>query len=54
VKQIAHEWRKEQQASRGGAPQMQGEHGEIELGLLPDMLPEVKARLANYTQVGIG
>jgi len=54
LKQIAHEWRKEQQASRGGAPQMVGEHGEVEPGLLPGMLPEVKARLNNYTQVGIG
>ena len=54
LKQIAHEWRKEQQASRGGAPQMVGEHGDVEPGLLPGMLPEVKARLNNFTQVGIG
>jgi hypothetical protein len=54
LKQIAHEWRKEQQASRGGAPQMAGEHGEGEPGLLPDMLPEVKARLNSLTQVGMG
>jgi hypothetical protein len=51
LKQIAHEWRKEQQASRS-QPQIAGE--EIPLGLLPDMLPEVKARLSAYSQVGIG
>lgn len=53
LKQIAHEWRKEQQASRSG-PQIVGEHGEVEPGLLPGMLPEVKARLNAYSQVGIG
>jgi len=55
LKQIAHEWRKEQQASRGGgAPMMQGEHGDIEPGLLPDMLPEVKRKLGPFVQVGMG
>lgn len=53
LKQVAHEWRKEQQASRSG-PQMQGEHGKAEPGLLPVMLPEVKARLASYSQIGLG
>lgn len=53
LKQVAHEWRKEQQASRS-APQLAGEHETIEPGLLPGMLPEVKARLAAYSQVGIG
>lgn len=53
LKQIAHEWRKEQQASRS-QPQMAGEHGEVEPGLLPYMLPEVKARLSAYSQVGMG
>jgi hypothetical protein len=33
---------------------MVGEHGDVEPGLLPGMLPEVKARLNNFTQVGIG
>ena len=54
LKQIAHEWRKEQQASRSG-PQMAGEQGgDFEGGLLPDLLPEVKRKLAPYSQVGMG
>jgi hypothetical protein len=52
LKQVAHEWRKEQQASRGDDPRMAGEH-EAEPGLLPYMLPEVKARLSAYSQVGL-
>jgi hypothetical protein len=55
LKQIAHEWHREQQASRGGGqPVPAGEHGQIDPGLLPDMLPEVKARLSSFSQVGMG
>jgi hypothetical protein len=54
LKQVAHEWRKEQQASRGEQPRMMGEDGDIPPGLLPEMLPAVKARLSSFTQVGIG
>jgi hypothetical protein len=55
LKQIAHEWRKEQQASRSGGPQpAAADHGDFGGGLLPDMLPEVKRKLAPFVQVGMG
>jgi hypothetical protein len=54
LKQIAHEWRKEQQASRSQAPVVRGGEEEHEMGLLPGMLPDVQARLDSLTQVGLG
>jgi hypothetical protein len=55
LKQIAHEWRKEQQASRSEAPRPAGgDQGDFDGGLLPDLLPEVKRKLGPFVQVGIG
>ena len=52
LRQVAHEWRKEQQASRS-APAPAGAEPEYP-GFMAGLHPDVKARLSSYLQTGIG